>query len=215
MSELSGSRGLNLTKSPYLRRLRERQQLTRLKQQVVFGLTLGWIITLFSGFQYLFAVNANDSLWKILLVMGVVVIALAIVFPSTLAWIEKLFRLVTQHIGEVIFSLILITSYILLIVPVGLILQWWKGTEPFYSWQDKCTIAVQGWVTKEIREEMGQIRADDRKRPLIVQSIWVVAHFFRSGNYLFIPVLTLMLVLGLVMFFVKTSSLAPFIYTLF
>lgn len=48
----------------------------------------------------------------------------------------------------------------------------------------------------------------------MLQLAWVVVYFIRNKHYLLIPVLVLLLVLGLIMFFVKASALAPFIYTL-
>ncbi|MGK7877227.1 MAG: DUF5989 family protein [Xenococcaceae cyanobacterium] len=43
----------------------------------------------------------------------------------------------------------------------------------------------------------------------------VIAYFIRSGNYIFIPALIFLLIFGLLMFFVQSTGIAPFIYTLF
>lgn len=215
VNELNGLGGLNLTSSPYLRRLRERRQVSRMKQLVVFGHVLGWFIILFSGFQYFFVITKNDHLWEILIVLGIVLMLLAIVIPSSLSWLEKALRLPTQYIGEIILKIILIMIYFFVVMPVGLMLALHRGTKPFYAWNDKCDIPFQGWLEKQVPKELEDRKLRNKKRPLLLQPILVLGYFLHNGNYIFIPAITLMISLGLVMFFLKTSSLAPLIYTLF
>jgi hypothetical protein len=43
----------------------------------------------------------------------------------------------------------------------------------------------------------------------------VLQFFARRGHYVFLPTLLILLALSVVLFFVKSSALAPFIYTLF
>jgi hypothetical protein len=47
------------------------------------------------------------------------------------------------------------------------------------------------------------------------QPFFVVGYFVRNGHFMLLPVLVFLLVAGLVLYFVKSSALAPFIYTLF
>ncbi|MGK7933878.1 MAG: DUF5989 family protein [Microcystaceae cyanobacterium] len=205
----------NLTKYNYLRRWRERKRIGRTKQLITFGMTLGLLITLFSGFQYLFVIGANDTLWWFLLTTGIVIFLLSFIIPSSISPIEKLLRLITQWIGKTIFLLMLVLIYFILVFPVGLVLRSVKGTEPFYTWEKTCELTVKGWVKKELTEDIKTFDKSSQKLPLILQPIKIISYFSRNGHYLFIPLLILMLILGLVMFFVQTSSLAPFIYTLF
>ncbi len=204
-----------MTRSPYLQRLKQRRQLAKLKEQIIFGLVLGWILTLFSGFHYLFVADTNDLLWQILFYVGLILIALGTIIPSVLFFPENLFQKITQPIGKLVFSLILILCYFLLILPVGLVLQSLKGSEPFYAWRKKFLIEVDGWIKWQSPADTQLIRTSAQKRPLIFQPIWVIAYFIRSGNYIFIPVLVFLLIFGLLMFFVQSTGIAPFIYTLF
>ena len=43
----------------------------------------------------------------------------------------------------------------------------------------------------------------------------MIGYFVRNGHFMLLPVVVFLLVAGLVLYFVKTSALAPFIYTLF
>ena len=52
-------------------------------------------------------------------------------------------------------------------------------------------------------------------RGLSSQIFVVVGYFIRNGHFVLVPVVVFLLLAGLVLFFVKSSALAPFIYTLF
>ncbi|MGK7877226.1 MAG: hypothetical protein AB4426_29200 [Xenococcaceae cyanobacterium] len=156
-----------MTRSPYLQRLKQRRQLAKLKEQIVFGLVLGWILTLFSGFHYLFVTDTNDMLWQILFYVGLILIALGTIIPSVLFFPENLFKKITQPIGKLVFSVILILCYFLFILPVGFVLQILKGTDPFYAWRKKCLIEVNGWIKWESPADTQLIRTSAQKRPLI------------------------------------------------
>lgn len=204
-----------MTKYSYLQRLKQRQHLARLKEQIVFGLTLGWLMALIGGFHYFFAINQNDSLWKMLFYMGMGLIAISMILPGAIALLQFPLRKVTEKIGEQVFLLILLACYFLFIFPVGIFFRRKQKSYSFYAWQDKFMTQAEGWMKWESREDIQLFHPRAKKRPLMLQLAWVVAYFMRNGHYLLIPVLVLLLVLGLIMFFVKTSALAPFIYTLF
>lgn len=204
-----------MTKFSYLQRLKQRQQLARLKEQIVFGLTLGWLMTLVGGFHYFFALNSHESLWKMLFYLGMGLIAISIILPGAIALLQVPLRKVTEKIGEKIFLLILLASYFLFILPVGVLFRRQQTNYSFYAWQDKFINQVEGWMKWESQEDIQPLQPGAKKRPLMIQLAWVVAYFLRNGHYLLIPVLVLLLVLGLIMFFIKASALAPFIYTLF
>ncbi|WP_375494483.1 DUF5989 family protein [uncultured Nostoc sp.] len=204
-----------MTKFSYLQRLKQRKHLAQLKEQIVFGLTLGWLMTLVGGFHYLFVINTHDNLWKVLLYIGIGLIAISIILPSAISLFQNFLQKLTEKIGEKIFILILLASYFLFILPIGVLLRRQKTNNSFYAWQDKIMDQVEGWIQWENREDIQPLQPGAKKRPLMLQLAWVIAYFIRNGHYLLIPVLVLLLVLGLIMFFVKASALAPFIYTLF
>ncbi|HEY9831161.1 MAG TPA: DUF5989 family protein [Stenomitos sp.] len=203
-----------MIKSSYLQRLKQRQQLAHLKEQIVFGLTLGWLMTLIGGFHYLFVINSNETFWKVLLYGGISLIALTSIIPTAICLLQIPLKGITEKMGKGLFLLSLSFSYFFLILPVGVLLRKQQKNTSFYTWQDKFKTNVEGWSKWE-RENIKPLQPGAKKRPLMLQLAWVVAYFIRNRHYLFIPVLVLLLVLGLIMFFVKASALAPFIYTLF
>lgn len=177
---------------------------------------LGLLIILFSGFKYLFTQGVNDNLYLGLVIVGVIFFLLSIILPSSLSKIEFLLRAITQHIGKFIFLVILFFAYVLLVLPVGIGLKIFNGTQPFYFWTGKFkSIDMVGWIQKEVKLYDEEVKSDHPKTFILYQPIKVISFFVRHKNYAFIPLIAFMLILGLIMFFVKSSSLAPFIYTLF
>lgn len=204
-----------MIKLSYLQRLKQRQQLTDLKEQIVFGLTLGWLLTLVGGFHYFFVIGTSERFWQLIFYLGILLVSLAILLPSPIALLQKPLQTVTQKIGEVLFSLILILNYFLLILPVGILLRRLQKSTSFYTWTHERLPEAGGWIDWRSQESIKTFQQGTKKRSLLLQLAWVVAYFFRGGHYLLLPVLVLLLVLSLILFFIKASALAPFIYTLF
>ncbi len=197
----------------YLKRLDGRNQTAALKQQILFGLAIGWMLVLLGGLRYLFVPDASDSLWLAVLWIGVILLALTLIVPSVLAWPEKLWMKLAHIIGTGIFSIILMVVYFTFFLPVGYFLKWRHGCHPFYQWTDGQAVDAEGWKRKNLRAET--IEQSGRKRPILIQPLILISHFVRQGHYVFIPALILLLLLGLILFFAQSSVLAPFIYTIF
>jgi hypothetical protein len=197
----------------YLRRLAARRDNAALKRHIVFGLVLGWMLVIVCGSRYLFAVGANDPVWHAGLLLGCGMLALTLVAPGLLAPAEHLLKLFGETIGKLMFGLVLGVIYYLLFTPVGYFMRR-GGSRPFCSWGEVGPgSSFEDWTPRA--REPGPASAGTRNLPLIAQPVVVMAHFVRQGRFLFIPALLLMIVFGLMLFFVQSSALAPFVYTLF
>ncbi|MBL1216274.1 MAG: hypothetical protein D8M59_02130 [Planctomycetes bacterium] len=200
----------------YLARLEVRRLKDDTKRYIVFGLGVGWIITLFSFFQYRFVPFVYEPLWLVLTGIGISVIATAVIIPSLLHWLERVWMAAARHIGKTIFTILLLAVFYILIAPVGLLWRVMKGTAPFYSWATASPPAdMEGWTKKIVPVELEAGEAGGEKRALLTQPARVLAYFVRQGHYLLLPTMVIIIILGMLMFFVHTSTLAPFIYTLF
>jgi hypothetical protein len=207
----------DLSVGGYLQRLQERRDTAELKRVIVFGLVLGWLLVIVCGSKYLFVVGAKDALWKAGMWLGFVILGITVIVPSLLTVVEHAFKAVGEVLGKAIFAVLLGIIYFVLFTPVGLIMQR-RGVRPFHSWKDLPRAEeIEGWVPKEqVAAAPGAAATGtSRNLPLIAQPFLVLGYFIRNGRYVFVPALVLMIVFGLVLFFVQSSALAPFIYTLF
>lgn len=201
----------------YLQRLSERRNLAELKRHIVFGLVVGWMLVIVCGSRYLFAVGANDTVWRAGLYAGFAVLAVTLLVPGILAPAERLLKLVGEVVGKFLFTIVLGTIYYIMFTPVGSFMRC-RGSRPFFAWEaGGGATEFEDWVAKgpEGATAAAGGAPGGRNLPLMLQPFLVIGYFIRHGRFLFIPALLLMIVFGLILFFVQTSALAPFIYTLF
>lgn len=201
--------------SSYLIRLRERTAFLALKRQIVFGLVGGWLLLVLGGFRQLYVATARDATSFALLVAGAALFGVGLVWPQGLAVVERGVRAATGWIGKTLLLAFLSVTYFLIITPVGVAWRSLRGSDPFYAWTGEAPTAMQGWVPKSVVDDRRSASSEAAMRPLSSQLFVVIGYFLRNGHFVLVPVVVFLLLAGLVLFFVKSSALAPFIYTLF
>ncbi len=196
--------------SGYLLRLKIRRAREARRRQIGLGLIGGWLLLLLGAFKWLYAANSSQGAAVALLIAGGVLFTTGLLWPSGLRPIESALRAAGNRIGHGIFSGLLALAYFCVITPVGLAMRVGRGTAPFYFGK----AVPEGWTPKMIDGE-SPASADANYRPLLLQPLVVFSYFIRMRRFVLIPVLVFLLIAGLVLFFVKSSALAPLIYTLF
>ena len=164
------------------------------------------------GFFFYTVLGPVDWLWGGLMVLGWLHLLLAVVLPQALYWPERAWSLLAQWQGKLVMAVLLTIVYFGLIWPA----RWLRrGADPgFWSWEGERPSIGSAWRPLDGSEPESEL-VHHRQRSLPVLLAGVVAFFFRRGHFVLLPILILLLVLGLVLFFVQSSALAPFIYTLF
>jgi hypothetical protein len=156
----------------------------------------------------LFGSVGYDSVWSLLSIVALIGFSLALVAPQTLWWPERLWMAFGRLLGRVVLSAILTVVYLAVVTPAGLLVRRSPQAAGFASWEGTAPPG-EGWVAKE--EPAAAIEGR--------RSGWLVMHtlgfFIRKRNWFLIPALVILLLLGMLFFFVQGSVLAPFIYTLF
>jgi hypothetical protein len=202
-----------MTMSPYLARRQARLAVEELEREIVFGFVVSTILLVVGSWRYFMVVGASDLVSIALAAAGGLGILLTLVFPSAWQRPESWLGNVLRAIGGFLFAVLLSLVYGLLVTPVGWILRKVKGPDPIYSWTSAPCDGMEGWHPKQVLYE---VNVGQRANLSVARRFVNVLRFFASqGHYLFIPTLLLLLVLGMILFFVKSSALAPFIYTLF
>jgi hypothetical protein len=195
----------------YRDRLAARRAVTDLKRHAGFGMAISSILIGWSAWKYYFVVGANDSLWFALLILGLAGLVAARAIPSIWTLPERALAAVMQHIGHWLFAIVLSFLYFALVTPLGIAART-STKESFMEWHRDHLSTRPSWTPKEITAE-GGVR--HKHRSLMRSLAVVLLHFHRRKLYFVLPFLAIVLALGLALFFVKGSALAPFIYTLF
>jgi len=197
--------------SSYMKRLQMRKERAALKNNIIFGLTIGWVLTLMGAFKTFVLLEGGVS--QLLLVAGLAFLATTLVAPGLMIYPHGVMKAIATFVGTNLFKAVLTVVYFLTILPAGLVYQKKNNHEPFYSWTHEKPARIEGWADKVASDENG--KSTEYSLPGWLQPLSVVIYFARNSQLLFLPCLIVLLMLGLVGVFVQSSALAPFIYTLF
>ena len=199
-------------RSAYLLQLELRRQAAALRRQTVYGLVMGWVLTLVGGFVLCCVPSRVDWLWQALLILGVAHLLTAVILPQALAWTERAWMTIARWQGWLTMSVLLTIVYFLAIWPAS----WFdrKLVRGFAAWTDQPPDSKTSWQPIDLTESTAAEVAQSSSRGYALLLASVIAFFFRRGNYLLIPIVILLIILGLVLYFVQSSALAPFIYPL-
>ncbi|MBA3859590.1 MAG: hypothetical protein C0507_22010 [Cyanobacteria bacterium PR.3.49] len=195
----------------YMKRLQIRTEKAALKNNVIFGLTFGWVLTLMGVFKSW--ILLEGAVANAILGAGLVFLATTLIAPGLMVYPQRVMKAIATFVGTNLFKGVLCVVYFLTILPAGLIYQKQNNHVPFYSWTGDKAPVIEGWTVKESSDEHGS--AGQYKLPGWLQPLQVVAYFARHSQLLFLPCLIVLLMLGMIGIFVQSSALAPFIYTLF
>jgi Family of unknown function (DUF5989) len=195
----------------YRDRLAARRAVADLKRHAGFGMAISSILIGWSAWKYYFVVGVNDTLWLALLILGLAGLVAARAMPSIWTLPERTLAAAMQHVGHWLFAIVLAFLYFALVTPLGIFARMSTG-ESFVQWHREPSPGRARWTPKEITADGGVRR---KRRSLLRSLTAVVVHFHQRRLYFVLPFLAIVLALGLALFFVKGSALAPFIYTLF
>ena len=199
----------------YLRRRDVRTAREALKRALGFGMVVSTLLVAVGAWRRFIVLGVNDKLWSVVAVVGVVGWVTSLVLPTVWKGPERLVARLAQKGGAVLFALLLGFVYIVLVTPVGWALRKTRGADPIYTWNGSEPRAMEGWRRKEVVSDAKLSRQASGRANLLRSFFGVLGFFARRGHYALLPVLVILLALGLVLFFVQSSALAPFIYTVF
>jgi len=114
--------------------------------------------------------------------------------------------------GRIIFSVILTALYILFILPVGLFLRRKRETQGYFTW---------GQTPPAPRSMFADI--NQRKSPALKTGkasyfgivYKLLSVFITNRKFILIPIVIILVIVGLVLFFVSSNVMTAFIYTIF
>ena len=201
-----------LSRPRYLQDLANRREAAEIQRLIAYGLTLGWILTLVAGFLFFCVPSRFDWLWFGLMLLGGFHLAAAVVLPQALTWPERIWMTIARWQGHVVMCLLLSVIYFLLIWPAHYLSR--RQFREFQEWDEPETGRISAWqpIKANDLDQRGS-HASYRSLPVLVAG--VIGFFFRRGNYVVLPILILLILLGLILFVVQNSVIAPFIYPLF
>lgn len=175
---------------------------------------MGSLLAFVAGWHYLLVIDADDLLWSVLFWSGIGLFVIGIVVPQLLAPLDRAWMALASLIGRVVFTLILTVIYFVLITPVGMLMKIRQRRSPIVAWgPGEVPSDVEGWTEKTVEVSEGAHPA--KRRPAIVAPFDVIVFFVRHRQWIVIPTVVILAILGIILFFAQSSVLAPLIYTIF
>jgi hypothetical protein len=211
-SGTAGCGGLSLTNTGYLHRLRDRKELHEVKRGVLFGLIVGWFMTLVGAFHYFFQLDGKA--WLYGCCAGAALLTMTVIFPQIVCLLQEAVQVVGGFVASQILKLVLTIIYFTVVLPIGLISQRTNGSRPFYSWSDAAPENGEGWVDKKVTADV-HWRRNVGFASAITQPVYLLQYFLANAQSILLPCLIICLVIGLLAIFAESSVMAPLIYTLF
>ena len=160
----------------------------------VFSLTL----LFFSNYRLIVDINkSNDIIYFLLLALSIINFLIIIFMNSSIEKIKKIYDFIFRKIGLIILSLILIIIYIIWFIPASLI-------NKINSRKNLETTFV----------DYSDLIIKQNKKNIFSQLKNIFSYFICSGNWYFIPLLIILILIGLILFFAQSPLISPLIYPL-
>lgn len=188
----------------YIIKRHKKLKASKEKDNYIFGFCFGLFIILIN--IYFFLTTPDIKIVNIInlffILLGILFILLSIIYPNSLDFIHnKILKKIINFIGKIIFNILLVLIYFLLVLPVGLII---KRKERKNNKQ----INTNFYSCTDINN------SQNRKKG--IYNILQVFRIFANERYaLMIPIIIILIIIGLLLIFVQSSVITPFIYTLF
>lgn len=194
----------------YLSRVRAAERRMSLKRQIAFGLAVSFVCILVGGYHHYLREGAH-ALWTVMTYAGYSLFVVVLVIPRILELPERLFHTIGNAAATLLLRVVLAVLYVVLFIPIRVLLRN-RGRYQVTTW-DTPPAAGSTWEAKGGIARA--VAADNRRRSLLRLPLEVVLYFHQQRQFILVPVVIILVVCGLVLFFIQTSALAPFIYTLF
>lgn len=191
----------------YLQEKKIRENRKNYKDNVLFGMLGGVFLAFLSFMQFLRVGKGWDILWAIVFVFAILLFMIAIIYTPLVEPIKNGFMKVGNAIGNLVFKLLLIIMYITFFIPAGKLMD--KRKYEFYSWETGLS-GAKGFIDREMLYNSDSDYSDKN-----ISLYRVISFFMERRQFVMLPALVILLVLGIVLFFLSSTVVAPFIYTLF
>ena len=194
----------------YMQERKNRLEDEMITNYAVFGQLGGLILSLLGFMKWLTTYNAVMSYVLLgLTAFGLYMIISGVILPQSLEWCYKPFSIVGNKIGELIFDILLLIVYFVFVLPVGIFMRRKNHDYLYLEWDGQYPFAERegftSWKSSGMTSRNGMLSTSAR----------IIEVFMMNGKYILIPAVMILIALGIILFFVSSSVMAPFIYTLF
>lgn len=175
-----------------------------------FGLITGLVLTLFFGYKSFWYDNTIIIIvFRSLAVLSIYLFVLGGFFPHMLFSVTEKVKKIANYIGKFILKIILVPIYAILFIVSLFFKKKTSKRYEFYSWDstdDAPEPKYSDYESVEIKPHRSSMLGTLNR---------IIYVFAKNKLYFLLPLVLFLLVLGLIFFFLSSSSVFGFVYTLF
>lgn len=173
-----------------------------------FGIIFGICLSSFSAYQSLCTIGVICLAFRLLAVVGLVLIFLGGFLPLKLKKVAQLLKNTFSHVGGIVLKVFLIPVYFVIVFINIFKYKKYSKKFNFIQWSEGDTVnSTYCDYNDTIKKQSKNVVMD------IINAVFFV--FINKKMYVFIPIVVILLTLGLVMFFASSNAVFSFVYTLF
>ncbi len=186
----------------------QKAQIKRINESSWFGIIIGALLFASGTYQSLCTVGILCVLFNIIALLGIVLILMGGFFPLALEKIVKANKTVFAFIGDLLLKSLLLPVYGAMIIINFFTHEKYLEKFGFCQYEEKC------------KRESSFVDYDEhnykKHRYATIDSITNVLLFFSNNKmYIMIPIVIVLLVLGIMVFFASSNAVFSFVYTIF
>ena len=198
--------------SPYLDELALRTRAKKIDRTALFGLVMTTLMTIYMAAHAIFSLSQSVTFWSIGTICSLVLWFLILFVPSLFIPILDGLLYLPSQLARFIFSALLTLVYFLVLTPIGLIAR--NRSDNFFDKWKNSEIS-SSWENKSKDEQKLDYSINDLSSSALHKYFRPLAFFVRNRAYFALPTLFILLLIGLLFFFVENSVVAPLIYPIF
>ncbi len=186
----------------------QKAQNQRINECSWFGIIIGTLLFVTGTYQSLCTVGILCVLFNIIALLGIVLVVLGGFFPLALEKLVKANKTVFAFIGDWILKILLLPIYVAMIIINFFTHEKYLEKFGFCKYEEKC------------QKESSFVDYDEhhykKHRYATIDSVTNVLLFFSNNKmYIMIPIVIVLLVLGIMVFFASSNAVFSFVYTIF
>jgi len=185
-----------------------RTKVRKINENSWFGIILGVILSVVAGYQSLCVVGILSVVFNILVVIGLLLVVSGGFFPRALSNPVRLIRKACSALGNIILKILLIPVYVLMTLVNMILHKSYSEKFGFSRWKKSEKEKSSFYDYKELTHKNGRF--------VTVEIINNILDFFVANKiFVVIPIVILLLIMGMIVFFASSNAVFSFVYTLF
>jgi len=195
---------------PYIERKKQRDTMEEQKNESIFGLMGGLILMAAGALNWLSATGPWEVVCICIFAIGFIFFLLGIVVPAFLKYPYRAFRFWGNAAGKALFAAVLAVLYCLLVFPIGLFMRRKREEQGYHSWNKEPPKPRSMFADIKQTQPLKKTKASYFGILYSLLSVFII-----NRKFILIPATIILVIVGLVLFFVSSNVVTAFIYTIF